>query len=483
MQPFPNLVGPSYPASSVTADCERTVNLYPERIESAGARKPDFPYCLLPTPGFTLRATLPTTPVRGIFGGVDGKLFGIGGDQFYEIASDWTVTNRGAVTLGGVPTFAYNGATAAQVAVASGGNCYIYNTGTHAFTQVLTGTAQQIGYLNNRFLALDRTNNKFRVSALSDGTSWPGAGVALRSAASDGWQALLISHRLMWLIGSRTGEAWYDAGVDADQPFVPDQSGFLPYGIVAPDSLQELDSAPIWLQQTHEGGAILVRAEGYSVKRLSTHAFEHAVRAYSTITDAQAYTEQIEGHSFYVLNFPTAQATWAYDAATGLLCERGYWKPSQNAFQVYRPNSHAYAFGVHLVGDRQSGGIYEASPSVATEMDGTGIRRLRRTPHLTANGARLFLDRLQLVLDSGSGLVSGQGSDPIVMLRCSKDGGQTWGNERGISAGALGQYGGRVIWDRLGVSRDWVIELTLSDPVIGAARWIEAYLSARQGTN
>src|SRR5205823_1043623 len=95
---------------------EKTVNLYPEAIETRNSKSP-FPYCLLPTPGFTLFATTPVTPGRGLFSGVEGRLFAIGGDTFYEILSDGTVTSRGSVALGGTPTFAYNGAAGAQVGI------------------------------------------------------------------------------------------------------------------------------------------------------------------------------------------------------------------------------------------------------------------------------------------------------------------------------------------------------------------------------
>lgn len=96
------------------------------------------------------------------------------------------------------------------------------------------------------------------------------------------------------------------------------------------------------------------------------------------------------------------------------------------------------------------------------------IRRVRRAPHAFAGGDWGYYDELEIDLESGVGLSTGQGSDPKVMLRCSRDGGHTWENEQTRSAGRLGDYTRRVVFRRLGRARDMVFELAVSDPV----RWV-----------
>jgi len=52
------------------------------------------------------------------------------------------------------------------------------------------------------------------------------------------------------------------------------------------------------------------------------------------------------------------------------------------------------------------------------------------------------------------------------MLQTSKDGGRTFGGERWKSIGQQGQYSSpRVVWNRLGQSRDFVFQFTMTDPV------------------
>jgi hypothetical protein len=92
-------------------------------------------------------------------------------------------------------------------------------------------------------------------------------------------------------------------------------------------------------------------------------------------------------------------------------------------------------------------------------------RRVRRFPHVSEAQMWLFWRRLQIDIQAGAALISGQGSDPQIMLRWSDDGGHTWSPEQWRSAGLRGQYGARAVWQQLGRSRDRVYELVVSDPV------------------
>ena len=94
---------------------------------------------------------------------------------------------------------------------------------------------------------------------------------------------------------------------------------------------------------------------------------------------------------------------------------------------------------------------------------------------------QVFFTRLQLQFQPGIGIVSGQGSDPQVMMRMSNDGGNTYGNERWNSIGKAGAYRDRVIWRRLGYARDRVYEVVVTDPI--KAVIVSANLVASAGSN
>jgi hypothetical protein len=113
-------------------------------------------------------------------------------------------------------------------------------------------------------------------------------------------------------------------------------------------------------------------------------------------------------------------------------------------------------------------------------------RRLRRSPHINEEKLRIICDRFELDLQAGLGTTGdiagiAQYSDPIVMVRVSRDGGQTWGPEQQMTAGAIGEYQKRCFLTRLGQGRDLVFEVTVSDPT--AWYLVNAYGTFRKGTS
>lgn len=74
-----------------------------------------------------------------------------------------------------------------------------------------------------------------------------------------------------------------------------------------------------------------------------------------------------------------------------------------------------------------------------------------------------------------------EGRDPQMMLRWSDDAGETWSNELSASMGKVGEYKKRVIFRRLGQSRDRIFQISISDPVKRVITG--ASLEAKGGTN
>jgi hypothetical protein len=100
------------------------------------------------------------------------------------------------------------------------------------------------------------------------------------------------------------------------------QGAFNELGCAAPYSVAKMDNGLFWLGRDRRGEGIVYRANGYSGVRISTHAVEWQIQQYADMSDAIAYTYQQDGHSFYVLVFPSANTTWVYDAATQAWHER-----------------------------------------------------------------------------------------------------------------------------------------------------------------
>jgi hypothetical protein len=261
----------------------------------------------------------------------------------------------------------------------------------------------------------------------------------------------------------------------ADFPFERSGNTFIEHGCAAAGTVAKLDNTVFWLGQDDRGGLVVWRAQGYTPTRISTHAIEHAIQGYGTFSDAFSYTYQQEGHAFYVLTFPTADKTWSYDVATGQWHERAWKEPNLNTLHRHRSNCHCYFDGKHLVGDFESGNVYEFDLDTNTD-NGESILRLRATQTLDAPGAnRVFYEYLQVDMESGVGSVT---LDPQLMLRYSNDGGHTWSNIKTKGIGKSGEYGKRVRFGPSGAGRNRVWEISMTDDakfaVLGAYCGLQA---------
>jgi hypothetical protein len=245
-------------------------------------------------------------------------------------------------------------------------------------------------------------------------------------------------------------------------------------------SIAKLDNGLFWLGTDARGQGIVYRANGYTGTRVSTHAIEYAIAQYGNISDAVAYTYQQEGHAFYVLTFPSGNATWVYDVSTQAWHERAGFDDGQ--FMRHRSNCQCNFEGNIVVGDFENGNLYRFDLDVYADNGGVQkwLRSWRALPPGENNFKRTAHHTLQLNAETGVGLNTGQGSDPQVMLRWSDDGGHTWSNEHWASMGQIGEYGYRTFWRRLGMTlklRDRVYEVSGTDPVKIAITGAELVLS------
>jgi hypothetical protein len=285
--------------------------------------------------------------------------------------------------------------------------------------------------------------------------------------------------RNLYIFTTKTCEIYYDAGISPGFPFARINGAYMQQGMVAQFSLAQTANAIYWLGQDNSGQGVVYTTSQYQPQRISTFAIEESIRNYSVISDAIAYTYQEGGHQFYVLNFPTAQATWAFDVTTGIWHERAYNNNGQSEMQ--RGIYHGFAYGIHIVADYQNGNIYQQSLSAYTD-NGAWIIRKRVSPHIAKDMLRAFYHSFQIDIQQGVGLDgTQQGTDPQVMLRFSDDGARSWSNIISASFGKIGQTKKRAIFRRLGHSRDRVFEVTISDPVFVAITGAE--LAIELGTS
>jgi len=404
----------------------------------------------------------------------------VSGLEVYKVTGMNAVpTLLGTVTGTGPVSIADNGT---QIFFACNPDSYIYNEVTNVFAQITDPDfpgAVTVGYLDGYFVFNEPDSQKVWVTSLLDGLSVDPLDFASSEGSPDGLVALIVDHREAWLFGTDSVEVWYDAGL-ADFPLTRIQGAFNEIGCVAAFSVAKLDNGLFWLGTDARGQGIVYRANGYTGQRISTHAIEYAIAQYGNISDAVAYTYQQEGHAFYVLTFPTGNATWVFDVATQAWHERAGWDNGE--FTRHRSNCQCNFGGNTIVGDFENGNIYQMTLDVYDDYDEPQkwLRSWRALPSGQNNLKRTAHHSLQLNCESGTGLATGQGDDPQVMLRWSDDGGHTWSNEHWSPMGKIGAYYQRVFWRRLGMTlklRDRVYEVSGTDPVKVAIMGAELILS------
>jgi len=472
------ILGSSYVTRSVNAGDNRMVNLFPEIVPEGGKERG----WLQRAPGLKFQQTIGTGPIRGLWTRQTNNtdFYVVSGTEVYKLSSlTGTPVKIGNVSGTGPVSIADNGT---QIFFACNGPSFIYNAVTGAFAQITDPDfpgAVSVAYLDGYFVFNEPNSQRVWVTSLLDGLSVDPLDFASAEGAPDNLVALIVDHREAWLFGSNSVEVWYNAG-NADFPLQRIQGAFNEIGCVATNSVAKMDNRVFWLGTDARGQGIVYTANGYTGTRISTHAIEWQIQSYGNISDAIAYTYQQDGHAFYVLIFPSANATWVYDAATQAWHERAGFIDGE--FVRHRSNCQCNFVGNQVVGDFENGNIYTLDLNTYADNGqaqkwlrswralATGENNLKRTAHHT----------LQLDIESGVGLNEGQGSNPEVMLRWSDDGGHTWSNEHWAEIGRIGQYYRRVFWRRLGMTlklRDRVYEISMTDPVKTAIMGAELAIS------
>jgi hypothetical protein len=447
-------------ARSQNASVQRSVNCYLE-VDQRNERAP---VALYGTPGLVRKLTFGTTPVRGGIRFSDSYSYWVAGNTVYRVDTSYTATSLGTISSSsGEIGLATNGT---QVLIVDGSSGWIASgtTLTEIADADFPDGVRRAAYQDGYFLVTGDSSQKFYWNETpGSGTAWNGLDFASAEASPDYTVAILSDHRELWLFGAESAEIWVNTG-DADSLFQRSGNTYITKGCVAAGTVLAMNNTVFWLGAEKDGQGIVYMAQGYNPVRVSTHALEKAIRGYSTITDAKAFTYQLDGHSFYVLIFPTANATWFYDAASQEWFEWSWRNPSDNTDNRHRANCCVFFNEETLVGDWETGELYALDADTYDD-DGDPIRRKRITQTSSAEGLPLFFEELIIDMETGVGLATGQGSDPKIMLRYSDDNGHSWSSTLEVSIGQAGDYDAEVKVGPTGSGKNRAWELTMTDPV------------------
>lgn len=409
---------------------------------------------LYPTPGLKLLATLEAAPrAQKEF---NGRHFIVAGTKLYEGIPTFDI--HGVFT--GLTPLVLSGATPlvndllpasmvaneTQLVIASGGFVYIYYLATTVdsvtllpvvagtFKQVAasnftlsTGNAPviQVEFCDSFFLALIANSQTICISNVLDGNNWNFNGQIVVNVFPDNVVSMVVDHRELWLMGRNRTVVYFASG--SLSVFDVSPGGYLEQGSGSTFAVSRLDNSIFWIGGDERGSGIGWRATGYNAQRITTHAVELAWQGYPKISDSVSYSYQDQGHTFWVIFFPSANnflgATWVYDTASGLWHERDFLNTVTGIQQGHPSWNHAVVFGQHIVGDWSSGKLFWMNIKFL-DNNGTPIVRLRRAPHIS--NEMEFIQHTQFQLDMETGLgpippLQGPGTPTIFTLKDSNN--------------------------------------------------------------
>jgi len=453
-------VGGAYTGKSVNQNTQECINLFPV-VDNRGGKNQIYLYG---TPGISQFSTIVTEDEDTVNRGswvLGNRLYTIVKNTVYSVNTFGDKTSIGTIsTSSGNVFFADNGA---EIIIVDGtSNGYIISGGvltaiTDSDFPIATSVTFQDGYF-----IITSDSGKFYISGLYDGFTWDSLDFASAESSPDAAVLVIANADDLWILGTGSAEVYYNSG-NVDFPYTRISGAILEIGTASAASVINIDGIIYWLSNKGR----VVRSRGYQFDTVSTIQIDYQISTYSTIDDAKAFTYELQGHIFYVLIFPAEEKTWVYDVTTD------FWHEWQSYSSVdieipwgrHRANSCVKFNGDYIVGDYINGLLYKLDEDVYTD-NLNYIRRRRTSQVVNKERYNIIWHRLEIDFETGVGLDGGvQGEDPQVMLEWSKDGGHTWSNEYWKSFGKIGKYSTKVVWKRLGMSRNRVLRVTISDPV------------------
>lgn len=475
--------GPSYEGRSTNFDSSRCINFF---VETATDQTSKSPMMLVGTPGTKTLYSFPSGRVRLLYN-FAGRCFAVVGSGFYELYSNGKYSARlGNIGGGGRDVYASDngisskGVGGNQLLMVTNKSGYIYDISTNAVLPItdpgFPANVTSVTYQDGYFIVTNDTMGAFS-SALYDGFTWPGLAFASINATPDSVQVPVSHHQQLFFFKEVSTEVWYNAGTPTSQgfPFARVQGAVIDFGTPAPKTVVKGAGTIFFLANVRNkdfgnffGVATL---DGYNPQLISPTSINYRISKLNVNT-AEAYVYTDEGHIFYVLTFPADDITFVFDATTKMWHERSTTLDGKDKQHRHISDKYTYFNGKHLVSDYRNSKILQMSSDYYDD-DGEPIISVRITPPLYDQSG--ILDRFEiskLVLDMETGMtgMTSLQPDPYswpyyyapqAWLSWSKDGGHTWSNEYPASIGANGNYACRVMWRRLGISRNKVFKLKI----------------------
>lgn len=381
-------------------------------------------------------ATLPTSPIRGIFyqqGWLNDTLFVVSGDTLYSVKETGTFTVVGKVPGTSLCHFC---STSFHTLILSDGIVYLFDgSGVTSVAAPDNLLFSDVSSLNNYFVLVVNQSNKFFWIAPGDDFIDP---LSFASAESnpDYLQSVKTVSDELWFLGNTTTEVWSPSG-DSNAPFLRVSGRVFNSGCVSNLSAVSalVDTLPciIWVSPSNE---VLLGQGG--VNKISTDFVEEVLK------DSAYYRSwyfRRQRNDFYVLS--TDKLTLVYD-----LSAQTWYKWSTFNLPYWFATTGVQKNGTVFVTDiLTSSNIYTLEEQAK---DNVTDWLVCEVSGIIPNPTRASIACNSLDVGANFGYASIYGTSPIIELRWSDDQGANWATYLQNVLGARGSTKEEVSFRSLG---------------------------------
>ena len=450
-----NIAGPSYQDRSRPLSSQETRNFYHEVVESGKDQ-----YVIKSFPGQKL---LGTAAVSGADRGQHQMLevaYRVVGNTLYEVSRVGVHTSKGAIPGAERCIFADDGV---NMFIVADGIVSQYSNSTNLVTTVTDSSivgAQSVAFINNQFAYTFPLLTVF--SDVGDGSSASSLNAVGAESNPDDLVRDYTFDQILYRFGKRSCPNWYNSGVGTP-PFDRIEGQIINIGLGAIHSVATTRDFVYWLGSDNQ----IYRARGGQEQVISTAAISGAIQSYPSSADAYGAVFTIDNKTMFVITFPSANRTWCLTEELGV---NGWFELSKGITDgPYNAGSILEVYNEVLVGDSSNGQLYELDFDTYDQAGETWRRRRVlgsiNGDTLGQKGKRVQMSRFELIMEMGTGLITGQGEDPKIMIEASYDGGKSWDTGTWMRVGRLGETNIRAEWFNMKSFYDLIIRITTSDPV------------------
>ena len=284
---------------------------------------------------------------------------------------------------------------------------------------------------------------------------------------------LIDANNMVWLFGNNNIEVHYDSG-NNPQTFSRYSGAIIEVGLASVRSVAKYANNIFWLGNDRNGAVGVFTNNSYSPVRISTRGIEQIIALMDSYDDCYGYVYSQAGHTFYVMQFLSAQKTLVFDIVTGAWHVRTYLDPITGLESCWKGMNSCFNWSENIVGDMDTDAYYWLDQEYYQNDNPFGtdvnyIKCQKTTPILFQNGNQVRINFLQVILQQGVGTnintPQGVGQNPKIQIGISNDSGNNYHVERTAFIGALGNTGNRTRISNLGIGRNIVFKLTCTEPI------------------